>query len=63
MLGVALGVGLSQIVSQSFAMTTIVRLWSLLLALGISLAVGIVFGTYPARRAAYMDPIEALRHE
>ena len=34
-----------------------------LLALGVSMAVGFIFGTYPARRAAYMDPIEALRHE
>ena len=37
--------------------------WSIIAAFGISVFVGVVFGLYPARRAALMDPIEALRHE
>jgi putative ABC transport system permease protein len=37
--------------------------WSIIVAFSISLLEGIVFGLYPAQRAARMDPIEALRHE
>jgi putative ABC transport system permease protein len=40
-----------------------VALWTLPLAFGISVGIGIIFGLYPARAAAKLDPIEALRHE
>jgi putative ABC transport system permease protein len=62
-LGVVLGIGISHAVTRYFELPTIIRAWSPMVALGVSLLVGIVFGTYPARRAAQMDPIEALRHE
>jgi putative ABC transport system permease protein len=62
LLGVALGLGLSFLVAYAFGLPTILRMWSILLAFGVSLGVGLVFGTYPAMRAARMDPIEALRH-
>jgi putative ABC transport system permease protein len=63
MLGVCLGITLALGVTHFFVLPTIIRPWSPLLAFAISVLVGLIFGTYPARRAALMDPIEALRHE
>ena len=62
-IGVAVGIMTPIIVSELTTMKTIITLWSVLLAFGISGAVGVVFGLYPAKAAALLDPIEALRHE
>jgi putative ABC transport system permease protein len=61
--GVALGVAIPSLVERFSGMRTMVTWWSVALAFSISVAVGIVFGLYPARRAANMDPIAALRDE
>jgi putative ABC transport system permease protein len=62
-LGVVFGITVPLVVSHFANIDTIVSMWSVALAFGISVGIGIVFGIYPARRAALMDPIEALRHE
>jgi putative ABC transport system permease protein len=62
--GILVGMGIPRFIVYFFPdQTTIFTVQSVLVAFGISVSVGILFGVYPARRAALMDPIEALRHE
>jgi len=61
--GIILGWVLSLVISKFGNINTTISLFSILLAFGVSTAIGIIFGYYPAKRAAGLNPIEALRYE
>ncbi|MBA4408744.1 MAG: ABC transporter permease [Bacteroidota bacterium] len=60
-IGIILGVALSKIITVFFDIKTIVSLFSIIIAFGVSALVGIMFGYMPAKRAADKDPVESLR--
>jgi putative ABC transport system permease protein len=62
-IGLGLGLTISKAISFYAGWPTIVSWFSIVLAVGVSTAVGIIFGLYPARKAARLDVIEALRYE
>lgn len=62
-LGIILGFIVSTVINYTGLLTTKISVSSILLAFGVSAAIGITFGYYPARRAASLNPIEALRYE
>ncbi|MGE4169271.1 MAG: ABC transporter permease [Candidatus Margulisiibacteriota bacterium] len=61
--GVLLGCGTSLLIGQTLGWTMIISVQSIGLAFAFSAAIGIVFGLWPAKRAAKLNPIDALRHE
>jgi putative ABC transport system permease protein len=63
LIGIGMGIGGSKLVTQIAGWATLISPQAVVLAFTFSVGVGVFFGLYPARRAALLDPIEALRHE
>jgi putative ABC transport system permease protein len=61
--GIILGVVGSNVISSIAKWPTIITEFSIILSFGFSIAIGIFFGFYPARKAAMLNPIDALRYE
>ena len=63
-IGVLLGLGISLLINATLPkLPSVVPVWSVVLAVGVSMSVGLFFGIYPAMKAARLDPVEALRYE
>jgi putative ABC transport system permease protein len=62
-IGIVFGIAVAKGVTALIGMPSAIKLWAILAALIVSASVGIFFGVYPARRAAALDPIAALRFE
>ena len=62
-LGIMAGIGASELASYYFGLPTLVSTTSVIIAVAVSTVIGIFFGFYPARKAAQLDPIDALRYE
>ena len=63
MLGIALGVGVASAMATLAGFNTFVSVDAVVLAVSVSVGIGLIFGVWPARRAAQLDPVEALRHD
>lgn len=63
LLGIGTGIGLAMVADRVSPVPAVITWWSVALAFGVSVLVGVLFGVWPARRAGRLDPVTALRHE
>ncbi|MDX1671742.1 MAG: ABC transporter permease [Balneolaceae bacterium] len=62
-LGILLGISFSYVIQWTAGIVSIVSIASIVISFGVALAIGVIFGYFPAKRAADQDPVHALRHE
>lgn len=63
LIGVIMGIGAAYVIKYAAHMPIYIQMWSILMSFGVCTFIGIFFGWYPAKKAANMDPIEAIRYE
>lgn len=62
-IGIAFGIGASKVIGRVSGMSTIVSVPTIIMSFAFSMAIGLIFGIYPARKAAKLNPIDALHYE